>query len=177
MKKTFLALIAIGLFAASAEAYTELYSDTNTYGILGVQVKQGTPFTDEFNITGGPFGYTPLTEQLYSANATFLFTDLDFNAESLTISLANTPFGTPISSFFGAIVINADLGASALSDLNTDGRVSFTVTAGNGNAYLTSATLLASGGARVPDGGTTLTLLGLAFLGILSAQRKFAAAS
>ena len=43
MKKTFLALIAIGLFAASAEAYTELYIGHNTYGILGVQAKQGTP--------------------------------------------------------------------------------------------------------------------------------------
>lgn len=175
MKKTFLALIASGLFAANAGATP--YSDTNTYGILGAQVKQGTPFTGEFDITGGPFGYSPLTEQLYWANATLLFTDSDFNTESLTISLANTPFGTPISSFFGAIAINGDLGASALSDLSTDGKVSFTVTALYGNAYLTSATLLASGGSRVPDGGTTLTLLGLAFLGILGAKRKFAAAS
>lgn len=53
-------------------------------------------------------------------------------------------------------------------------KVGFTVTAVSGNAYLTSAMLLAYGGAHVPDGGATLTPLGLAFLGVLRAQRKSA---
>ena len=69
MKKTFLALLASGLFAANASAIP--YSHTNTYGFT-TQVKEGTPFTDVFDLTGGLFGYNPSTAQLHSANATFL---------------------------------------------------------------------------------------------------------
>jgi VPDSG-CTERM motif len=102
----------------------------------------------------------------------FVLTDTDFNTESLTISLANSPVGT-INSFFGATVLTSSLGNSALSDLSTDGKLSLTISGVLGNEYLTSATLLANGGPGVPEGGATLTLLGLALLGMLAARRKF----
>ena len=62
---------------------------------------------------------------------------------------------------------------STLSDLISDGKLSFAMNAISGEGYLKSAVLSANGGAGVPDGGATLTLLGLALLGILGARRKF----
>ena len=104
MKNTFLGLIAIGLFAANAAATT--YTETNTYDI---QVKQGSPFTGEFDLG-------PLTEKLYGATATFEFTDSDYNTETLTIS-GLAPTSLTLGSFMGSKSVSGDLGASALSDL------------------------------------------------------------
>jgi hypothetical protein len=171
MKKLLLSLVGSGLIAGTAGA--ALYTDINVYGFT--QINQSSPFSGEFDITGGPFGYKPSSEELYDASATFLFTDTDFKSESLTISLANSPVGT-VSTFFGALVIKSSLGNSALSDLSSDGKLSFTINAISGNAYLTGATLSAKGGTQVPDGGATLTLVGLAFLSILCARRKLVSA-
>lgn len=166
MKKTLLALVVSVLIAANAGA--GLYTDVNTYLNLSIQ---GTPVTREFNIAD--WGFSSSAEQVYSATASFLLTDLWGGSETLTFNLGG---GSVISS--DPILITMPADTSALWDLSADGRLSFTITALSGQTYLTSATLIAWTGARgVPDGGFTLTLLGLSLLGILVAQRKFASAA
>ena len=163
MKKVLLSLVGSGLVVGTAGA--ALYTDTNSYGLT--EINKSAPVSGEFDITGGPFGYKPSSDQLSDASATFVFADTDLNTESLTISLANSPVGV-VSSSFGAMV-----SMSTLSDLISDGKLSFAINAISGEGYLKSAVLSANGGAGVPDGGATLTLLGLALLGILGARRKF----
>ena len=168
MKKTLLALIATGMFAAHASA--NLYTDSDNY--WNVSIQQGSPVTKEFDIA--EWGYDHSTEQVYSATASFLLVDLWGGSETLTVSLGG---GAPVL-LSDPVLITMAVGTSALLDLSSDGKLSFTLTALTGQTYLSNATLIAwAGGARgVPDGGFTLTLLGLSFLGILSAQRKFALA-
>ena len=166
MKKVLLSLVGSGLLVGTAGA--ALYTDTNSYGLT--QINKSSPFYGEFDITGGPSGYKPSSDQLSDASATFVLTDANLNTESLTISLANSPVGT-VSSSFGAMV-----SASTLSDLISDGKLSFTVSSASGTAYLKSAALSAKSGTQVPDRGGTLTLLGLAFLSILYIRRKLVSA-
>ena len=171
MKKTFLPLILSVLVVANASAIT--YSDFN---LDLVYLGNGDSFTDQFDIT--QYGqYDPKTEQVYSATAEFLLGDLPTylggGSETVTVSMGGSPFGSS-GSFSGLITIGNSLLGSALFDLSEDGIVSYTVTAGNyGGFTLISSTLSAEAGVRVPDGGFTLTLLGLSLLGILGAQRKF----
>jgi hypothetical protein len=165
MKKVLLSLVGSGLVAWTAGA--ALYTDINSYGLT--QINKSSPFNGEFDITGGPSGYKPSSDQLSEASATFVLTDANLNTESLTISLANSPVGR-VSSSFGAMV-----SASTLSDLSSDGKLSFTISAAS-VAYLKSAALSAKSGTQVPDRGGTLTLLGLAFLSILCARRKLVSA-
>ena len=140
MRKLLLSLVGSGLVAGTAGA--ALYTDTNSYGLT--QISKSSPFYGEFDITGGPFGYKPSSDQLSDASATFVFADTALNTESLTISLANSPVGT-VTSSFGAMV-----STSTLSDLISDGKLSFAVNAISGKGYLKSAALSANGGTQVP---------------------------
>jgi VPDSG-CTERM motif len=170
MKKTFIALIATVLITANAGAI--LYVDSNTY--LNLEVRPETLVKKEFNIK--EWGFNPLTQQVYDATASFLLTDLWGGSETVKISLGE---GSPVY-WTDPILNTMPVGDSALWDLSADGILSFTITSTIGQTYLTNATIIASAGARsvsVPDGGFTLTLLGLSFLGILVAQRKFASAT
>jgi hypothetical protein len=164
MKKVLLSLVGSGLVAGTAGA--TLYTDTNSYGLT--QISKSSSFSGEFDITQA--GYKPSSDQLSNASATFIFADTDLNTESLTISLTNSPVGT-VSSSFGAMV-----STSTLSDLISDGKLSFAINAISGKGYLKSAVLAANGGTAVPDRGATLTLLGLAFLSLLCARRKLVSA-
>jgi VPDSG-CTERM motif len=73
---------------------------------------------------------------------------------------------------------------NALFDLNADGVLAYNIVAvpnspwiGKSDFTVYSALLTANPGPRaVPDGGTTVLLLGIGFLGIFVLQRKFAAA-
>ena len=165
MKKTLLALVVSVLIAANAGA--GLYTDINTY--LNVSIQEGSPVTKQFNIA--EWGYSSSTEQVYSATASFLLIDLWGGSETLTVSLGGGSSVISSDPFLVTMAANS----SALWDLSADGKLSFTITALTGQTYLTNATLVAWAGARgVPDGGFTLTFLGLSFLGILVARRKFA---
>ncbi|MET0253697.1 MAG: VPDSG-CTERM sorting domain-containing protein, partial [Terrimicrobiaceae bacterium] len=76
-----------------------------------------------------------------------------------------------------AMAVGGIVDGPALWDLSVDGKLKFVISSAFGEAYVTSATIIAYAGAPgVPDGGYTLTLLGLAFLGILGAHRRFALA-
>ena len=177
MKKILLTLIVSGLVVANASAIST-YSTYSDYNLDGVYLSNGASFTNKFDIT--QFGqYDPKTEQVYSATAQFLLYDLPFlgGSETLTVSLGGSSFGSS-NSFSNFLTIGGNLLGSALFDLNEDGIISYTVTAGpSGGFTLVGSTLKAKVGlAAVPDGGFTLTLLGVALLAIVGAQRKFASA-
>jgi len=65
-------------------------------------------------------------------------------------------------------------GSALLSEINSTGKLSYDVTTGTGNYYLDGATLSASDPVgKLPDGGSTMTLLGFGILGICAVARKF----
>ena len=175
MKKTLLALVVSGLFAASAGAtiYTDLENYLSLSSPLGFQVKPSTTLTGEFDLTD--FGYNSLAEQVNGALVSFALWDPRGGTENVYISLVN-PLSTIWSGSVSLALTLDTVQGTALADLSSDGILKFYVTASSGEAYVKSATLVATAGNRVPDGGATLTLLGLALLGILGAQRKFASA-
>jgi VPDSG-CTERM motif len=161
MKKILLALIVSGLAVASASAYTYLDIETSKTG------------TFDINNIGLSTNYNPSTQVVYDAYAEFVF----LGSGSAQINLAGSTFGKNISLSNGG-PIGGNLVGSVLLDLSTDGKISYAVqTDLQTPLQLVSATLKVNAGARVPDGGFTLTLLGLSFLGILVAQRKFASAA
>ena len=166
MKKVLLSLVGSGLLVGTAGA--ALYTDLNSYGLT--EINKSSPVSGEFDITGGPFGYKPSSDQLSDASATFVFADTDLNTESLTISLANSPVGV-VSSSFGAMV-----SASTLSDLISDGKLSFTINAISVEAYLKSAALSAKGGDRCPGWRRDINSPRARFAWNLCARRKFVSA-
>jgi hypothetical protein len=166
MKKTLLALIVSGLAVASASAYTYTYLDIETS-------KTGTfNISNNIGVSSDPLyfsaGYNPSTQVVYDAYAQFVF----LGSGSAQINLAGSTFGK--NNMFLGGTIGSNLVGSVLLDLSSDGTISYAVQT---PLQLVSATLTVHAGTRVPDGGFTLTLLGLSFLGILVAQRKFASAA
>jgi hypothetical protein len=174
MKKILLlASIVVGLLAANAGAITyTTYTDTNSgdvyfNGLFGVN-----SHTDSFNITN--HGYDHATEHVYSATAEFRFEDNFGFSESLSVVLGGSPF-EQTGSFSNWITLSDSVVGSALFDLSADGIVSYTITRTDGEFYLRNATLTAVAGSNsVPDGGTTLALLGMSVIGVFGFQRKFA---
>jgi VPDSG-CTERM motif len=159
MKKILLALIVSGLAVASASAYTYLDVETS---------KTGT-----FDINNIGLSTNSSTQVVYDAYAEFVF----LGSGSAQINLAGSTFGKNILLSNGG-TIGSNLVGSGLLDLSTDGQLSYAVqTALQTSLQLVSAKLTVHSGTSVPDGGFTLTLLGLSFLGILVAQRKFASAA
>jgi hypothetical protein len=164
MKKTLLTLIVIGLAVATAGATTYTYVDIETS-------KNGTfDITNAIGLSINPLdislGYNPSTQVVYDGYAEFVF--LGFGTAK--VNLAGSTVGKTI---FGGGTLGSNLLGSVLLDLRTDGKVSYAVQ----SLQLVSATLTVHAGKRVPDGGFTLTLLGLSFLGILVFRRKFASAA
>jgi hypothetical protein len=170
MKKLFLPLILSGFVAANASAITVQNDDLVYFGPGGV-----TQYDGSFNLNSA--GYDHKKQQITSATATFTFLDI-LGPERLEISLDGSYFGSS-SSIFGFVHLGGKVVGSALLELSDTGFLEYRIKKTSGywtDFILTNAKLTAVVGARVPDGGVTLTLLGLAFLGILGAQRKFALA-
>lgn len=162
--------LPVGLLAANARATT--YVDVNSDDVYFGSIGGVSSFTGSFNILND--GYTPSTEEVYSANAEFQFWDLFGGQESLSIALGGSQFEQS-GSFTGLITLSDNVVGSALLDLSSDGIVSYTITRTSGEFTLTNATLVAQAGSRsVPDGGTTLALLGMSVAGVLGFQRKIA---
>lgn len=177
MKKRLGVLCAAGWFVTNAMA--TVFVDVENYvrpsSPLGFQVKQGVPLTGTFNLLDS--GYDPTTEQLFGAVATFALWDPKLGQENLSISLGSSASTIWSGSIAFAVAVPGAVNGAALWDLGADGILGFTVNSTKGEAYVAAATLVANGGTRVPDGGATLILLGLAFIGILAIHRKSVLAS
>ena len=179
MKKTLLAFLIAGLVVANANAvpYTvenpkDVYFGPSFLG--GVQSYSGFfDLSDE--------GYDSTTQQVYWAKAEFTFVDVFPGPERMEISLGgsylDSSSGFPFFPFFLPVKLGGEVVGSALMQLSDTGILEYEIRKLSGSLTdfaLIHSKLIADAGTRVPDGGATLMLLGLSFLGILGARRKLA---
>jgi hypothetical protein len=122
-------------------------------------------------------GYNPDAEQVTWAAIAFTFLDSDSNEDTVRISLNGDSQGVHLVTY-GFSAFGGLLSGDALFDLNAFGILSYQVRWLSGDPFqLKSATLLAetSANASVPDGGTTVGMLGLALLGLGFVSRRLTA--
>ena len=170
---------------SGSKAGAILITDVRT---MNAVLNSSTPTYDSaannnsFDLTA--HGFTPGSQTVSAAYASFNFLDTDLvsdiarvalNGSLLTIG-ATFPIG--FSAFGGSVV------GTVLADLNATGKLDYTVTLqGNSSATLLGASLTAdvtdavtgNPTGTVPDGGSTLTLLGGAILGLGLARKKLIA--
>ena len=174
--KTQIASTVLGLvlvFTAS-KANAILISDERT---INAVLSSANPTYDSvahnnsFDLTAR--GFTPGSQTISLAYASFSFLDTDFISDMVTISFDSSaltigstlPYGF---SAFGGLVVG-----TVFADLNATGKLDYTVTMiGNSDVTLKGASLLAVASAPVPDGGSTLALLGCAIFGLGWARKK-----
>jgi hypothetical protein len=164
------AMVVAGLVAGFSASAIQ-YSDTDT---IGATLSVGTPYAGNFNISAGDGdfgdvgGFNPLTQTIISASAGFTFLDLNqtANTVSITLDTATLVSGGVIdqvlTSFNGAVV------GTAYVSLNSNGVLDYQIELLSGNpVVLVMASLTAQAGDKVigvPDGGTTLGMLGCGLL-------------
>jgi len=130
-----------------------------------------------FDITTGPLGgYNPLTQTVYSGTVWFALSDdqlLDSN-EWVEFKLDGINFLNPIE--VDLTIVSGQVLGSALVTLDSTGTLSYTIQRTYGDFWALGAKLMAEAGPRsatsVPDGGTTLMLLGGALAGIEALRRR-----
>jgi hypothetical protein len=170
----FLCAVAVGLGFCASQAHAGLYVDND---VILKTLSSSTPsHYGNFNILNQ--GYNPDTEQVIWAGVAFVFVDSDNTEDTVRISLNGESQGVQHISY-GFSVFGGLLSGEALCDLNDFGVLSYQVKWLSGDPFLfKTATLMAetSANASVPDGGTTVGMLGLALLGLGVASRKFKAA-
>lgn len=166
-----LALLLSGL-NASANLYYD-YDYINTVLSSSTRDKWGT-----FNIAVQ--GYNPNAESIDWAGFAFTFIDSDNREDTVRISLGHEAISYEHIEY-GFNIFGGLLEGDALIDLSTDGIISYHVRWISGDPFrLMSATLLAETTANslpaspVPDGGSTLALLGFALLAIGVARTRLA---
>ena len=162
------AALALSCGNASAAVFTDVDDWTDATIVLGLNRPQQS-FTDNFNIVDD--GYTP-GDHITSAFATFTVRDENRNEaedESFVVELGGEYFtsGGPNIPFSVGVTVGGSLIASLLVDLQTDGILWYTITATGGDFRFKVASLQAT----VPDGGTTVGILGLGMLGVAGFRR------
>lgn len=201
-KQVLLSLIALGVFALGSTAQAYLYSDADYFGglsevgtPLGVHMVFGTgtgSVTSSFNIVAPDgtssftigFPYVAGVQGLYASNLgfpvgaqtivpgsvqmRFFFRDPSGGTESVLINVADVMLAN--GSFSTLVLLN--IGGSALIEgsLNALGFVFYTVTATSGEFFFDAAYLQAE---ATPDGGATVTLLGVGLCALGAVRRKF----
>ena len=167
MKKTF-AILVLGLVLGAVNAGAHLYYDFDYINqTLGptYTTKDGT-----FNIAEQ--GYNPTTESVSWAGFAFTFIDNDNREDTVRINLGNSVVNYEHIEY-GFNIFGGLLTGNALLDLSSDGIISYRVRWISGDPFkLMTASLTAESVARaaastpIPDGGTTLGLLGIALLAL-----------
>jgi hypothetical protein len=174
--KTQIASTVLGLvlvFTAS-KANAILISDERT---INAVLSSASPTYDSF-AAGNSFdltahGFVPGSQTISIAYASFSFYDSDFGLEMVTISLDSSALTIGVPNPIGFSAFGGLVGGYVLADLNATGKLDYTVTMiGNSDVTLKGASLLAVTGSPVPDGGSTLALLGCAIFGLGWARKK-----
>lgn len=144
------------------------------HDLLQTQLGAGQTITGTFNIAGGDGDAWDLhgfdgSSNITSAIATFSFLDLNLRETKVKVDLGVDGFAQ-ISALVLPIFVSGDILGQALVDLSADGILAYTVTnTGTTGFRLMTASLVTT----VPDGGTTLSLLGLSLVATaLAARRK-----
>lgn len=149
-------------------------------------IPAGGSFTGTFDLLSSgviPTGYNPGAEHITGASAYFFLSDPTFTgavvggSEAITVALDGQFFAAAvnfISVFVGGNIVDLSLLA--------DNSVNYTIRSASGSAVPTALSLAqlnfsTAPGAqeRVPDGGTTMTLLGIGLVGMGCIRRRLAA--
>jgi len=175
------------LLGSVAVAQAVTYTDTNWHGTF---LTQGQSKDGTFDLKPA---YDPASEQITSASVTFTFLDdvlsdtivlgwkfifpiLGQEGEAGTISLNGEQIASESSSglwIFAGLTYGVP--GDILLSLSNTGVLDYTIKSTQGDFYFKTATLVAEASARaVPDGGTTVALLGASLLGLAALRRRFA---
>lgn len=181
IRKALMGVVASVLLMGGVQSVMALtWVDEDNGDPLKFLTPSNPSYSSTFNILLD--GFNPATMQVNSAVASFAFADDGDSAyEYVNIYLDNTLFLGPIEvdGTHANIPTSYDWHSGALSgsligSLNADGILNYTVTVTSGDTYLKRAKLVAQGGYKVPDGGTTVLLLGASLTGLAALSRKFA---
>lgn len=185
------ALLAVG----SASAFANSYSDIDVWGPTGKSITSVTPYSDVFNIVTanaldvgvivptpaefvgkptGPYtdvgGFNKLKEQVVDADVTFWLKGANTTSRSYTIKLDSTVFQ---AGSFGKFKFAADgLTATLITTLNSSGQLGYTVLADPGSTFQLRGALLNATTVPIPDGGSSLALLGMGVVGLMGMARR-----
>jgi len=144
---------------------------------LNASVTSGSPYNGSFDLTAN--GFTPGSQTISFAYASFSILDLDRNSDFVTIALDGSVFASGPSNPFGFSAFGGAVTGTVLADTSSSGVLDYTVSVlfGNSGFTLKGASLLAdvTQNAPVPDGGSTAALLGCAMLGLGWARKKLIA--
>lgn len=178
MSKLFLILGLVFTFGVTG-ARANLYYDQDFHNVVLSPTR--TTQYGTFNIAVQ--GYNPSAESLVWAGFAFTFLGYDDREETVRISL-----GHEVSSYHhiarGFNLFGGLLAGDALLDLSADGIISYQVRWVSGDPFrLLTASLLAESASNVstpstsvPDGGTTLCLLGVGLLALGCARKRLKSA-
>lgn len=178
LSRSLLVLSAL-LALASPQAQAAIYTDHQN---INATLSRYNPiYQDEFDIY--QYGFRPANEDVISGAVAFVFIDADRKEERVDINLGEEDFRTGRINY-GFTVFGGLLSCDALIDINEDGKISYDVRWVSGDAFrLVTGTLVAHATASappshgVPDGGTTVAMLGVAMLALGCVQRKLKASA
>ena len=182
-------LVVAGSLRVGAATYTDLdlyYTDDPTHG--GTQINETESLVGFFQIRqdqydgdgGNGTGYNPVSEEIISARAFFYLA----NGDTLLTSTVDIFLGeAELRAHDGEEVLTFRLlvggvTGTALFDLQEDGTLRYEITAESGVLALLEAQVIADAGPRsigVPDGGSSMVLLGFGFIALGVLKRKLAA--
>lgn len=170
MKKTLLSIllgVGVGGFASPGNAAP--YRDTD---VVNRNLTSSSPsYTGNLNIVtsdggiGDITGFNPGTQSIISAYALFTVLNVSLGTQSeMRIDIDGGQFLANTSVPLGLTFWGGSIGGTILNDGNAE----YTVTRTAGTVRLISAALFVEAGpkALVPDAGTTVSMLGLVFLGL-----------
>jgi len=177
LKTKLLAASMALVFTTAASATSFVFVDGHLQGNDYVKLESWgvNSYSNTWDISGQAGFSTGLVFD--SAEASFwLSDDADAQDEFVSIdlgSLASWITSAPVGGTFASYhLISGTVGLSVLADIAADGKLSYEVRADAGDFYLKETRLTVY--AHVPEAGSTLALLGLAFLGlaVISRRRK-----
>ena len=177
--KSFLT-IGAAFVALCLGASAGVYTDTNNHN---KSLSEGESFTGQWS-----YGAIGAGETITKINTSFNFSDSDSESEQFHIDLGVGEGGTDATYTSGTFSFNSNYtfnwtfttGASLFADA-ANGLLSYTVTATDNNSrnwdndlkFKSASVEITTVKNSVPDGGTTLALIGMSFLGLVGMQRKF----
>lgn len=206
MKKQILSTLFLFTVASNAFATLLTFSDADSFGGLngqGVPIGQTLTFgtsgatvsssfnlvnpdgTSSFNIAApysgffqgtyaSALGFVPNANYFTSsANLILFFRDPGAGAEALTFTAGMFSFNQ--GSFATLLVISQDVTAQVFGDIDSTGGFNYSVSATSGSFILDAAYLEVEANA-VPDGGSTVALLGSVLMAGACLRRKFGVA-
>ncbi len=136
-------------------------NDANTFTAVGFGPASGTYVSN--------FGYQ-LGQPIIEGTVTFFFKDPKGGTETGTVTALSTTIGN-ISSFANYSIFSEGLELNILASITATGHLTYTVKANTGNFDLIAG--IGTITVYVPDGGSTLVMLGGSLLGVAALRKRF----